>query len=249
MPAPALEGRVTLVTGASRGIGRAIALGAARAGSKVALVARDEARLSEVAAEIEREGVQVHVGVADLSSPGAAEQAVETAAGALGPIDNLVANAGITHDTLLMRLKPADWERVISTNLTSAYALSRAVLGGMLRARRGRIVLISSVAGLMGNAGQAPYAASKAGLLGLARSLAREVGSRSITVNVVAPGLVETDMIRKMPEEAREEMLGGIPLGRVGTPDEVAGTVGFLLGEAGAYVNGAVLNVSGGLYM
>lgn len=249
MPERILEGRVTLVSGASRGIGRAIALAAAREGSDLALVARDDERLAQVAEEAKASGVRVHCAAADLSQAGAAEQAVEVCAGALGGIHNLVASAGITHDQLLLRLKPADWDRVLATNLTSAFALCRAALGGMLRARRGRIVLMSSVSGLTGNAGQAPYAASKAGLIGLARSLAREVISRSITVNVVAPGLVETDMVKAMPDKAREELTARIPLGRVGSPEEVAGVVSFLLSDASSYITGAVLNVSGGLYM
>jgi 3-oxoacyl-[acyl-carrier protein] reductase len=249
MPQKSLEGRVTLVTGASRGIGRSIALAAAREGSDVAIVARDVERLAAVAAEVEAFGVRVHQARADLSEAGSAEKAVESSAAALGGVHHLVANAGITHDQLLMRLKPADWDRVIATNLSSSYALCRAAVGGMIRARHGRIVFISSVAGLMGNPGQTAYAASKAGLVGLARSLAREVASRSVTVNVVAPGLIETDMVSGMPEKAREELKAHIPLGRLGTPDEVAAAVAFLLSGAGAYVTGAVLNVSGGLYM
>jgi len=244
-----LSGKVTLVTGASRGIGKAIALAAARAGSDVALVARDASRLESAAEEMKALGVRVHVHAADLADPAAAAGAVESAQGALGAVHHLVANAGVTHDQLVMRLKPEDWEKVISTNLTSAFAMTRAALSGMIRARYGRIVYISSISGLMGNAGQAPYAASKAGLVGLARSVAREVASRSVTVNVVAPGLVDTDMVKDMPEKAREEMIGRIPLGRLGRPEEIAEAVRFLLGEGAAYVTGAVLNVSGGLYM
>src|SRR5262249_8487896 len=198
-----LSGKVTLVTGASRGIGRAICLDAARQGSDLALVARDREKLSEVASELKSSGVRVHVEQADLAEPGAAERAIEGSTSALGGVHHLVANAGTTSDQLLMRLKPEEWDRVIATNLTSSFALCRAAVPGMLRARYGRIVLISSVSGLMGNAGQSAYAASKAGLVGLARSLAREIGSRSITVNVVAPGLVDTDMVRAMPEKAR----------------------------------------------
>src|SRR5262249_47507654 len=161
---------------------------------------------------------------------GAAERAIEASASALGAVHHLVANAGTTADQLLMRLKPEEWDRVIATNLTSSFALCRAAVPGMLRTRYGRIILISSVSGLMGNAGQSAYAASKAGLIGLARSLAREIGSRSITVNVVAPGLVDTDMVRTMPEKAREALLAQIPLGRLGTADEIAAAVTFLLG-------------------
>jgi 3-oxoacyl-[acyl-carrier protein] reductase len=244
-----LAGKTTLVTGASRGIGRAIALDAARAGSDLALVARDRAKLAEVAAEARTLGVRVHEASADLESPGAAESVVDACASALGGIHHLVANAGMTHDQLLMRLKPADWDRVIATNLTASFGLCRAAISGMVRARYGRIVLMSSVSGLMGNPGQSAYAASKAGLIGLARSLAREVASRSITVNVVAPGLVDTDMVRAMPEKAREDLVSHIPLGRLGAPEEIAAAVTFLLSPGGAYVTGAILNVSGGLYM
>lgn len=245
----ALTGKVTLVTGASRGIGRAIALAAAREGSDVALVARDEGRLAQVAAEAREVGVRAATVAADLSDAASAARAVESCLSELGNLHHLVANAGMTHDALLLRLKPEDWNRVLATNLTSAYALSRAALSPMIRAREGRIVFVSSVSGLMGNPGQTAYAASKAGLVGLARSLAREIASRGITVNVVAPGLVETDMVQAMPEKAREEMLSHIPLGRIGRPDEIAGAVLYLLGGSGAYVTGTVLNVSGGLYM
>lgn len=244
-----MAGRTTLVTGASRGIGRAIALDAARAGSDLALVARDRGKIAEVAAEARAFGVRVHEAPADLETPGAAESVVQACDSALGGIHHLVANAGMTHDQLLMRLKPADWDRVIATNLTASFGLCRAAVTGMVRARYGRIVLISSVSGLMGNPGQSAYAASKAGLIGLARSLAREVASRSITVNVVAPGLVDTDMVRAMPEKARAELLAHIPMGRLGTPEEVAAAVTFLLCPGGAYLTGAILNVSGGLYM
>jgi len=244
-----LSGKVTLVTGASRGIGKAISLAAARGGSDLALVARDREMLDKTAEAARELGVRVHVEPADLSDSAAAAGAVEGSQRALGGVHHLVANAGITHDQLVMRIKPADWDRVIATNLTSAYAMTRAALSGMIRARYGRIVFISSISGLMGNAGQAPYAASKAGLIGLARSVAREVATRSITVNVVAPGLVDTDMIRGMTDRAREEMIGRIPLGRLGRPEEIAAAVAFLLGEDAGYITGAILNVSGGLYM
>lgn len=244
-----LAGKVTLVTGASRGIGRSIALAAAAAGSDVALVARDRARLAEVGGEIRALGVRAHECESDLALPGAAERAVESCAGALGGVHHLVANAGVTHDQLLMRLKPADWDHVIATNLTASFGLCRAAIAGMVKGLYGRIVLISSISGLMGNPGQSAYAASKAGLVGLGRSLAREVGSRSITVNVVAPGLIDTDMVRAMPEKAREALMSNIPLGRLGAPEDVAAAVVYLLGPGGAYVTGTILNVSGGLYM
>ncbi|MGH9867584.1 MAG: 3-oxoacyl-[acyl-carrier-protein] reductase [Candidatus Polarisedimenticolia bacterium] len=244
-----LQGRVTLVTGASRGIGRAIALRLAREGSDLALVARDEAKLAEVAEAVRALGVRAAVVAADLSDGDATEAAHEKAAEALGTVHHVVANAGITADQLTMRLKPADWDRVLAVNLTGAFRLTQAALSGMVRARYGRIVLMSSIAGLTGNPGQAAYAASKAGLIGFARSVAKEMGSRNVTVNVVAPGLIDTDMAQALPEARRNEMVGHVPLGRLGTADEVAGTVSFLLGPDAAYITGAVINVSGGLAM
>ncbi len=244
-----MKGKVTLITGASRGIGRAIALRAAGLGSDLSLVARDEAKLGEVAEAARRHGVKVSVCVADMSDAPAVEAAVDRTRKELGGLDHVVANAGITADQLTMRLKDEDWERVMTVNLTGTFRLVRAALPGMVRARYGRIVAISSVAGLMGNAGQAAYAASKAGLIGLAKSVAKEIGSRGITMNVVAPGLIDTDMAGALPGKKREEMAARIPLGRLGTPDDVAAAVCYLLGEGASYVTGAVINVSGGLYM
>jgi 3-oxoacyl-[acyl-carrier protein] reductase len=244
-----LRGKVTLITGASRGIGRAIALRLAAEGSDLALVARDEARLAEVAAEATGLGVRVTCVPADMADGEAVEAAVRTAQETLGAVHHLVANAGITADQLTMRLKPEDWERVLSVNLTGTFRLTRAALAGMVRARYGRVVVMSSVAGLMGNPGQSAYAASKAGLIGFAKSVAKELGSRNITVNVVAPGLIETDMARALPEERRNEMVAHVPLGRLGTAGEVAGVVAFLLGDDAAYITGSVINVSGGLHM
>jgi 3-oxoacyl-[acyl-carrier protein] reductase len=249
VPDRALEGKVTLISGASRGIGKAIALAAASAGSDLALLARDRERLAAVSSRAREAGVRVFEAIADLSEPGSAEQAVESCATELGAVHHLVANAGMTHDALLMRLKPAEWDRVIATNLTSAYALSRAAVGKMVRARYGRILFVSSISGLMGNPGQTAYAASKSGLVGLGRSLAREVASRGITVNVIAPGLVDTEMVDSMPENARQQMISDIPLGRMGRPEEIAAAAMYFLGESGSYVTGAILNVSGGLYM
>ncbi|HKY34008.1 MAG TPA: 3-oxoacyl-[acyl-carrier-protein] reductase [Candidatus Polarisedimenticolia bacterium] len=241
--------KAALVTGASRGIGRAIALRLAAGGSDVALVARDESRLAEVAELVRARGARAAVIPADLADGAAVEDAVARAQEALGAVHHLVANAGVTADQLTMRLKPEEWDRVMAVNLTGAFRLTRAALGGMVRARYGRIVLISSVAGLMGNPGQAAYAASKAGLIGFAKSVSKELGSRNVTVNVVAPGLIETDMARALPEARREEMVRHVPLGRLGTAEEVAGVVAFLLGEDAGYMTGAVLNVSGGLHM
>lgn len=244
-----MKGKTTLVTGASRGIGRAIALRMAALGSDLALTARDVQRLEEVAREARESGVKVSVFPADMSDGDAVEDVVTRAQTEMGDVHHVVANAGITVDQLTMRLKPEDWERVLAVNLTGTFRLVRAALGGMVRARYGRIVIISSVAGLMGNPGQAAYAASKAGLVGFAKSVAKELGSRNITVNVVAPGLIETDMARALTDDRREELMAHVPLRRLGTPEEVAGAVAYLLGEDGAYVTGAVLNVSGGLYM
>jgi len=244
-----MKQKITLVTGATRGIGYAIVRRLAAEGSDLVLVARDGQRLDEVAREVGTMGVRALAIAADMSDGSAVEAAVEKALSEFGAIHHVVANAGITADQLTMRLKPEDWERVIAVNLTGTFRLVRAALGSMLRARYGRIVAISSVAGLMGNPGQAAYAASKAGLIGFTKSLAKEIGSRGITVNVVAPGLIETDMARALPEGRRQEMLSHIPLGRLGTPEEIAAAVRFLVSEEASYVTGAVLNVSGGLYM
>ncbi len=244
-----MNGKVTLVTGASRGIGKAIALRLAARGSDLALVARDEVRLAEVAALARGLGVKVCVQVADMADGSAIDAAVERTTSEMGGLHHLVANAGITADNLTMRLKPEDWDRVIAVNLTGTFRLVRAALGTMVRARYGRIVAISSVAGLMGNPGQAAYSASKAGLVGFAKSLAKEVGSRGITFNIVAPGLIDTAMARAVPEKKREEMVSHVPLGRLGTAEEVAAAVEFMLGDDASYITGAVLNVSGGLYM
>jgi len=244
-----VKGRRALITGASRGIGEAIALHLAERGADLALMASEEKNLVKVARAASERGVRVVSIGADMADGAAVERAVEHARETLGGLDCVVANAGITADQLIMRLKPEDWDRVLSVNLTGTFRLVRAAVSPMIRARYGRIVLISSVAGLMGNPGQAAYAASKAGLIGLAKSLAREIASRAVTVNVVAPGLIETDMARALPEERRAQLASQIPLGRLGTPQEIAAAVGFLLSEEASYITGAVLNVSGGLYM
>lgn len=244
-----MKGKVSLVTGASRGIGRAIALRLAAQGSDLALLARDEARLDAVAEEARGLGARTAVFACDMADGDAVEAVVGRTVKELGELHHVVANAGITADQLTMRLKPEDWDRVIAVNLTGTFRLVRAAMGTMVRARYGRIVAISSVSGLMGNPGQAAYAASKAGLVGFVKSVAKEIGSRGITVNVVAPGLIETDMARALPEERRAAMIAHVPLGRLGTAEEVAAAVAFLLDEEAGYVTGAVLNVSGGLYM
>ena len=244
-----LQGRVSLVTGASRGIGRAIALELARRGSGLVVAARQGAALEEVAAECRAAGAEVQAVVIDVGDGASVKAGVERALAGAGRLDHLVNNAGVTGDGLLLRMKREEWDRVVKVNLTGAFEMTRAVLPAMIRARYGRIVNISSVVGLMGNAGQANYCAAKAGLIGLTKSLAREVASRQITVNAVAPGFIETDMTRAIAAPARDAMIDRIPLERLGTPDDVAAGVAFLLGPGGAYITGEVLNISGGLYM
>jgi 3-oxoacyl-[acyl-carrier protein] reductase len=244
-----LDGRVSLVTGASRGIGRAVALALAARGAGVILAARRREELEETARACAAHGVRTHVAPMDLADPGSIREAVAPAVEAMGRIDHLINNAGVTGDGLLLRMKREDWDRVIGINLTGAFEVTRAVLPSMVRARHGRIVNISSIVGLMGNPGQANYCAAKAGLIGFTKALAREVASRQITVNAVAPGLIDTDMTRGLPAAARERMTEQIPLGRLGSPEDVAAAVLFLVGPGGAYVTGEVLNVSGGLYM
>jgi 3-oxoacyl-[acyl-carrier protein] reductase len=240
--------RVALVTGSSRGIGRAIAEHLGAAGMTVAVNYRSGAEAAdEVVATIESGGGRAASFGADVSEPAAVDGLLEAVADRLGPIQVLVNNAGITDDDLLLRMKPESWERVIATNLTSAFLTTKAVLRGMLKGRWGRIINISSVSGIAGNAGQANYAAAKAGLIGFTKSVAREVGSRGITANVVAPGFIETDMTEELSAEVRESVLPTITLGRFGTPAEVAAAVGYLASDAAAYVTGQVLVVDGGL--
>lgn len=244
-----LQGRIALVTGASQGIGRACALELARAGATVALAARNEARLAEVEAEIAAAGGQAVAFALDVAS----EESIKTGAKAVierfGKVEILVNNAGITRDGLMMRMKRADWDDVLGTNLTGAFLLTQALLSPMLRNRWGRIVNVSSVVGRTGQAGQVNYASSKAGLIGLTRSLAREVASRGITVNAVAPGYIETPMTAVLDEKQREAMMAQIPLGRPGTDMEIAQSVAFLASDAAAYITGHVLDVNGGMFM
>ncbi|MGH9748303.1 MAG: 3-oxoacyl-[acyl-carrier-protein] reductase [Candidatus Polarisedimenticolia bacterium] len=244
-----LAGRVTLVTGASRGIGRAVASACAARGSDLIVAARRREDLEPLRQEFETRGVRARVAVLDLERPESVGAAVEEALSAYGRIDHLVNNAGVTGDGLLMRMKRDTWDRVLQVNLSGAFETTRAVLPSMVRGRYGRIVNISSIVALMGNPGQTNYCAAKAGLIGFTKALAREVASRQITVNAVAPGLIDTDMTRALPEDGRGRMAAQIPLGRLGTPEDVAAAVVFLLGPGAAYVTGEVLNVSGGLYM
>jgi len=244
-----LKGRVTLITGASRGIGRATALTLAARGSDLVLASRQAQALEEVAALCREHGVSAHAVAMDLSDAASVRTGIEAAQGLSGRIDHLVNNAGVVGDALLMRMKREEWDRVLLTNLTGAFETTRAVLPGMIRARYGRIVNISSVVALMGNPGQANYCAAKAGLVGLTKALAREVASRQITVNAIAPGFIDTEMTRAVAERAREALIGQIPLGRLGAPEDVAQGVAFLLGPGAGYITGEVLNISGGLYM
>ena len=243
-----LSERVALVTGASRGIGRAIALTLAKQGATVVAAARGEnARV--VAEEIAAAGGRAEFATVDVTAEGSAEEAVGGVVGRHGRIDILVNNAGITRDQLMLRLKREDWDAVIATNLTAAFALTQAAIKPMIRQRSGRIISISSVVGQGGNAGQANYAASKAGLIGFSKAVALEVASRGITVNVVAPGLIETDMTKAITEQAREGWESRIPLKRLGTPEDVAAAVCFLASQEASYITGQVLAVNGGMYM
>ena len=243
-----LSGRVALVTGASRGIGRAIATRLASQGAKVVAAARgDNAR--EAADAIVAAGGAAEPLTLDVTESEAIDAAVSGVVERHGRVDILVNNAGITRDQLMLRLKRGDWDAVLATNLTSAFTLTQAVLKPMIRQRAGRIICISSVVGQSGNAGQANYAASKAGLIGFAKSIAHEVASRNITVNVVAPGLIDTDMTRAITGNAHEDWASKIPLKRLGTPDDIAAAVCFLASDEAAYITGQVLAVNGGMYM
>src|SRR5690242_19860497 len=238
--------RTALVTGASRGIGRACALALASAGHRVVLAARSAEKLAEVAKEI---GTENYILEMDLANRDSITNDIAQAAKDFGRIDVLVNNAGIAKDGLAVRMKQADWEAVLSTNLSGAFYAIQQVLQGMMRERWGRIINISSVVGEMGNPGQANYVASKAGLIGLTKSLAQEVGSRNITVNAVAPGFIETDMTSGLSPELKEKMLANIPLKRRGRAEDVAAAVKFLASEEAAYITGHVLDVNGGIYM
>jgi len=244
-----LDGRTALVTGASQGIGEAVARLLAARGASVVLAARSVDKLERLAGEIAEAGGAARPLALDVSQPESFEAALAALPEGFAEIDVLVNNAGITRDNLLVRMSLDDWRAVIDVNLTGAFALTKAVLRGMMRRRWGRIIAVSSVVGLMGNVGQANYAASKAGLVGFAKSLARELGSRSITVNVVAPGYIATAMTEGLGEKARQELTGAIALRRLGSVEDVAAAVLYLASEEAGYVTGGVLNVSGGLYI
>ena len=244
-----LSGQVALVTGASRGIGRAIALALGREGTKVigtATSATGAEDIQRVLDEAEIDGCGIVLDVTDAASCAAA---VESAEKRFGPVSILVNNAGITRDNLSMRMKDEEWDGEIDTNLTAVFRMSKLVMRGMMKARGGRIINITSVVGSSGNAGQANYAAAKAGVAGMTRALAQELGSRNITVNCVAPGFIDTDMTKELPEAQREALQGKIALGRLGKPEEIAAVVGFLASPAASYVTGATLHVNGGMYM
>jgi 3-oxoacyl-[acyl-carrier protein] reductase len=244
-----LAGRTALVTGASQGIGRACALELARAGAKLALAARNLDKLRAVAQEIAAAGGAAEVFALDVASEESIKACAKSATARFGAVEVLVNNAGITRDMLLLRMKRADWDDVLATNLTGVFLLTQALIPGMMKARWGRIVNISSIVGQTGQAGQANYAASKAGLIAFTKSVARELASRNITANVVAPGLIETAMTAVLDEKQRGAMLAHIPLGRAGSDMDVANAVAFLASERAAYITGHVLDVNGGLHM
>lgn len=244
-----LQGKVALVTGASRGIGQAIALELGRLGCVVIGTATTPGGAERIAETLKSHGIEGAGLVLDVGNDESVAQTLEHIQAHLGVPSILVNNAGITRDNLLMRMKDDEWFDVINTNLSSLYRLSKGVLRGMTKARWGRIISVGSVVGAMGNAGQSNYAAAKAGLEGFTRALAREVGSRAITVNAVAPGFIDTDMTRELPEAQRQALQAQIPLGRLGQAEEIAAVVAFLASDAGGYVTGATIPVNGGLYM
>ncbi len=242
-----LQGEIALVTGASRGIGAAIADELAAQGATVIGTATSQAGAEAIAARLA--GLGGHGRVIDVADAAATVALIDAIGKEIGPISILVNNAGITRDNLLLRMKDEDWQAVIDTNLSSVYRTSKAVMRSMMKARRGRIVNIASVIGVTGNAGQANYAAAKAGIIAFSKSLAKEIGSRGVTVNVVAPGFIDTDMTRGLPEDSRTAMLEQIALGRFGEPADIARAVAFLAGPSAAYITGETLHVNGGMYM
>ena len=244
-----LTGHTALVTGASQGIGEATARCLAGAGARVVLAARSEDKLQALADELRSAGAEAHVLPLDLADAEAIPERIKSLPEPFDGIDILINNAGVTADNLLARLKLPDWQRVIDVNLTGTYAVTRAVSRGMIRGRWGRIISVSSVVGLMGNPGQSNYAAAKAGLVGMSKSLARELASRNVTVNVVAPGYIDTAMSGEISETMKETLESGIPLKRIGTVDDIAWSILYLASEEASYVTGHVLSVNGGMYM
>lgn len=244
-----LAGQVALVTGASRGIGRAIALELARQGAAVAGTATTESGAQAISDYLGAAGAKGAGFVLNVNEPAQCDAVLDTLQKQFGDVTLLVNNAGITRDNLLMRMKEEEWDDILSTNLKAVFRLSRLVVRGMMKARAGRIINIGSVVGSMGNAGQTNYAAAKAGMIGFSKSLAREIGSRNITVNCVAPGFIETDMTRDLNEAQRTALVGQIPLARLGSAEDIAGTVAFLASPAAGYITGATIHVNGGMYM
>ena len=244
-----LQGKVAVVTGGSRGIGRAVATVLAREGAVITLCARDRVLLEKVAAEIESSGVQALAVQADVTRASEVEQMIGACVERFGQVDILVNNAGITRDNLLLRMKDEEWDAVLSVNLKGVFQCTRAVLRPMIKQRSGRIINLTSVVAVMGNPGQANYVAAKAGIIGLTKATAREVASRGITANAVAPGFIETDMTHALDPELQEQMRSQIPLGRFGRPEDVAELVAFLASDRAAYITGQVIHLNGGLWM
>ena len=244
-----LENQIALVTGATRGIGKAIALALAQDGAKVVGTATSDAGAQAISTYLSAAGPGGEGMRLDVTDAAGVEAAIASISQRMGDIAILVNNAGITRDNLLLRMKDDEWDAIIDTDLKSVYRLSKAVLRGMMKARYGRIINVGSVVGISGNAGQTNYAAAKAALIGFTKSLAQEIGSRNVTVNCVAPGFIDTDMTRALPEAQRAKLTERIPLGRLGTPEEVAHAVRFLASRDAGYVTGATLHVNGGLYM
>jgi len=244
-----LEGQIALVTGASRGIGRAIAETLGKQGATVVGTATSEKGAEAISAYFAEANIKGEGMMLDVSATESVTQVIKTITKEFGAIQILINNAGITRDNLLMRMKEDEWESIINTNLTSVYRTSKACLRGMMKARKGRIISISSVVGSSGNAGQTNYAAAKAGLVGFSKSLAKEIGSRNITVNVVAPGFIDTDMTKALPDAQRETLIKGIPLQQLGSTEDIAHAVLFLASDMGAYITGETIHVNGGMYM
>lgn len=244
-----LDGQIALVTGASRGIGQAVALELGKQGATVVGTATSKAGADNISGYLSQAGIKGAGLALNVKDPAQIEQVLQAIRAQFGEISILVNNAGITRDNLLMRMKEEEWDDIMDTNLKSVFRLSQAVLRAMMKARYGRIISIASVVGTMGNAGQTNYAAAKAAIIGFSKSLAREVGSRNITVNCVAPGFIDTDMTRALSEEQRNDLLGHIPLGRLGTVQDIAASVAFLASPQAGYVTGTTMHVNGGMYM